>query len=94
MTWEFLIIFDKKGTSVQAIENPSNDQARGGVFMIEFLSGKGVTVLVPKGFGPRIAERKQGKGIRPITFTGVAEAVRSLVQRRQASTIGKATSRA
>ena len=51
--------------------------------MINFLSGKGVTVIVPEGFGPRIVERMQGKGIRPIAFTGVAEAaVRRLVQTR------------
>jgi hypothetical protein len=52
------------------------------------LPRKGVTALVAEGFGPRIVEHMQGKGIRPIAFTGLAEeAVRSLVRTRQASTI-------
>jgi predicted Fe-Mo cluster-binding NifX family protein len=51
--------------------------------VIQFLSGKGVTTLVAEGFGPRIVEIMQGKGIRPVAFTGVAEeAVRTVVQAR------------
>jgi predicted Fe-Mo cluster-binding NifX family protein len=79
----FLLLFDRRGTFVQAIENPYKDQAGGGISVIDFLSSKGVTTLVAEGFGPRIVEIMQGKGIRPVTFTGVAEeAVRSVLQKR------------
>jgi predicted Fe-Mo cluster-binding NifX family protein len=79
----FFLLFDKKGAFVQAIENPHKDQAGGGISVIQFLSGKGVTTLVAEGFGPRIVEIMQGKGIRPVAFTGVAEeAVRTVVQAR------------
>jgi predicted Fe-Mo cluster-binding NifX family protein len=81
----FFLIFDEKGTFVQGIENPYyKEQAGGaGISVADFLASKGVTVIVAEGFGPRIVEIMQGKGIRPVAFTGVAEeAVRSLVQRR------------
>ncbi len=79
----FFLLFDKKGAFVQAIENPYKDQAGGGISVVEFLSGKGVTALVAEAFGPRIVEVMQGKGIRPVEFKGVAaDAVRSTLQTR------------
>jgi len=79
----FFLLFDKKGGYVQAIENPYKAQAGGGISVVDFLSSKGVTTLVAEGFGPRIVEVMQGKGIRPVIFTGVAEeAVRSVLQKR------------
>ena len=51
--------------------------------MVEFLSGKGVTVIVAETFGPRIVEVTQGKGIKPVESRGVAaDAVRSVLQTR------------
>ncbi len=79
----FFLLFDKKGAFVQAIENPYKDQTGGGISVVEFLSGKGVTDLVAEAFGPRIVEVMQGKGIRPVEFKGVAaDAVRSTLQTR------------
>ena len=79
----FFLIFDKKGAFLQAIENPYKDQTGGGISVVEFLSGKGITALVAEGFGPRIVEIMQGKGIRPVEFKGVAaDAVRSTLQTR------------
>ncbi len=80
---QFFLLFDKKGAFVQAIENPYKDQAGGGISVIEFLSGKGVTALVAEGFGPRIVEAMQGKGVRPVEFKGVAaDAVQSVLRTR------------
>jgi predicted Fe-Mo cluster-binding NifX family protein len=79
----FFLLFDKKGAFVQAIENPYKDQAGGGISVVEFLSGKGVTALVAEAFGPRIVEVMQGKGIRPVEFKGIAaDAVRSVLRTR------------
>ncbi len=81
----FFLIFDEKGTFIQGIENPYYKKQAGGagISVADFLASKGATVIVAEGFGPRIVEIMQGKGIRPVASTGVAEeAVRSLVQRR------------
>ena len=77
----FFLIFDKKGLFVQAIENPYKDQAGGGISMIDFLSGKGVTVLVAEAYGPRIVEVLKGKGIRAVESKGTAgHAVKRVMQ--------------
>ncbi|MBI2000523.1 MAG: hypothetical protein HYT85_18440 [candidate division NC10 bacterium] len=70
----FFLIFDKKGTFVQGIENPYyKEQAGGvGVSMVDFLAGKGVTVIVAEAFGPRIVEVMKSKGIRAVDFKGSA----------------------
>jgi predicted Fe-Mo cluster-binding NifX family protein len=68
----FLLLFDKRGTLVQAVENPYKDQPGAGISMIDFLSGKGVTVLVAEGFGPRIVDVMKSKGIRAVEFKGTA----------------------
>jgi predicted Fe-Mo cluster-binding NifX family protein len=77
----FLLIFDKRGALLQAIENPYKDQMGGGISLIDFLSGKGVTALVAGTFGPRIVDVMKGKGIQPVEFTGDAQgAVRKTLQ--------------
>ncbi len=79
----FFLLFDKKGAFIQAIENPYKDQAGGGISVVEFLSGKGVTVIVAEDFGSRIVEAMQGMGIKPVESKGVsADAVRSVLQTR------------
>ena len=77
----FLLLFDKKGAFVQAIENPYKDQMGGGISLIDFLSSKGVTALVAEAFGPRIVDVMKGKGIRPVEFKGDAQgAVRKVLE--------------
>lgn len=77
----FLLLFDRRGTLIQAIENPYKDQPGAGISMIDFLSGKGVTVLVAEGFGPRIVDVMKSKGITPVEFKGSAEdAIRRAMQ--------------
>lgn len=69
----FFLIFDEKGTFVEAIDNPYKDRGGGiGVSMVDFLAGKGVTVIVAEAFGPRIVEVMKGKGIRAVDFKGSA----------------------
>jgi len=79
----FFLFFDKKGTFMEAVDNPYKDAGSAGISALEFLASKGVTVLVAEAFGPRIVEVMQGKGIKPIEFKGVAaNAVRSIVETR------------
>lgn len=77
----FLLLFDKRGTLVQAIGNPYKDQPGAGLSMIDFLSGKGVTVLVAEAYGPRSVEVLKGKGIRAVESKGTAgDAVKRVMQ--------------
>lgn len=69
----FFLIFDDKGTFVEAIDNPYQDQGSAGVAVVDFLAGKGVTVIVAEAFGPKIVEIMRSKGIRPVTFSGPSE---------------------
>jgi predicted Fe-Mo cluster-binding NifX family protein len=76
----YFLFFDKRGAFVEAVENPYKDAGGAGISTVEFLAGKGVTVLVAGDYGPRIVEVMKGKGIRAVTFTGTAaDAVKKLV---------------
>jgi predicted Fe-Mo cluster-binding NifX family protein len=76
----YFLFFDKRGAFVEAVDNPYKDAGGAGISTVEFLAGKGVTVLVAGDYGPRIVEVMKGKGIRAVTFTGTAaDAVTKLV---------------
>ena len=76
----YFLFFDKEGAFLEAIDNPFKDAGGAGISAVEFLAGKGVTVLVAGDYGPRIVEVMKGKGIRAVTFTGTAaDAVKKLV---------------
>ena len=76
----YFLFFDKRGAFVEAVDNPYKDAGGAGISTIEFLAGKGITVLVAGDYGPRIVEVMKGKGIRAVTFTGTAaDAVKKLV---------------
>ena len=69
----FFLLFDKQGTFVEAVGNPYKDAGNAGIPTLDFLSGKGVTVLVAEGFGSRIVEVMKSKGMRPVEFKGNAK---------------------
>jgi predicted Fe-Mo cluster-binding NifX family protein len=69
----FFLIFDEKGTLVQAIENPYKDQESSGISTVDFLANRGVAVIVAAAFGPRIVDVMKSKGIRAVEFRGSAE---------------------
>ena len=76
----YFLFFDTQGRFVEAVGNPYKDAGGAGISAVDFLAGKGVTVLVAESYGPRIVEVMQGKGIRAVTFTGTAaDAVKKLV---------------
>ena len=69
----FFLLFDRQGHLVEAVSNPYKDSASAGVPTLEFLAGKGVTVVVAEGFGPRIVDEMKNKGMRPVEFKGNAK---------------------
>jgi predicted Fe-Mo cluster-binding NifX family protein len=76
----FFLFFDKQGTFIEAVDNPYKDAGSAGISTVDFLAGKGVSVLVAEGYGPKIVEVMKGKGIRAVTFTGTAaDAVKKLL---------------
>jgi len=79
----YFLFFDKRGAFVEAVDNPYKDAGSAGISTVDFLAGKGVSVLVAEGYGPRIVEIMKSKGIRPVEFKGIAaDAVPGVVQIR------------
>ena len=77
----FFLIFDKEGKLIETLANPEKDAASPGTAVVDFLAGKGATVVVAEGFGPKIIEVMKGKGIKAVSFKGSAEeAVKKALQ--------------
>jgi predicted Fe-Mo cluster-binding NifX family protein len=77
----FFLIFDKEGKWIETLANPEKNGATPGPAAVDFLAGKGATVIVAEGFGPKIVEVMKGKGIRAVAFKGTAEeAVKNFLQ--------------
>jgi predicted Fe-Mo cluster-binding NifX family protein len=77
----FFLIFDGKGKLIETIANPAKDSQNSGIAVADFLAGKGATVVVAEGFGPKIVEVMKGKGIKAVSFKGSAEeAVKKVLQ--------------
>jgi predicted Fe-Mo cluster-binding NifX family protein len=77
----FFLIFDKKGKLIETLANPEKNAASPGIAAVDFLAGKGATVVVAEAFGPKMVEVMKGKGIRAVAFKGSAEAaVEDLLQ--------------
>ena len=66
------MFFDKDGKLIEALANPGKNAENSGT-AIGFLAGKGATVVVAEGFGPKIVEVMKGKGIKAVSFKGSAE---------------------
>ena len=69
----FFLLFDKQGNFVEGVDNPYKDAGRAGIPTLDFLAGKGVTVLVAEGFGSQIVEVMKSRGMRPVEFKGNAK---------------------
>ena len=77
----FFLIFDKEGKLIETLANHEKNAASPGNAAIDFLAGKGATVVVAEGFGPKIVEVMKGKGIKAVSFKGSAEeAVKKVLQ--------------
>ena len=78
----FFLIFDEKGTFLEAIVNPYTEAKSRGIAVADFLAAKGVTAVVAGSFGDRITEGLKNKGIRALTFKGKAtDAVKKVLSK-------------
>jgi len=78
----FFLLFDEKGTFLEAIGNPYTEAKSRGIAVADFLAGKGVTAVVAGSFGDRITEGMKNKGIRALTFKGkAADAVKKILSK-------------
>jgi predicted Fe-Mo cluster-binding NifX family protein len=77
----YYLFFDGKGKLIEAIENPYKNKDGAGKLVADFLTGKGVTVVVAEGFGGPIVDVMKGKGIKPVAFKGSVEgAVKKILE--------------
>ena len=70
----YFLVFDQKGTLLEALVNPYKDAESPGPDIVNYLSAKGVTVVIAGNFGPKILNVMKAKRIWPVPFTGSAEA--------------------
>jgi predicted Fe-Mo cluster-binding NifX family protein len=69
----YFLIFDEKGKLLEAIENPYKNAENPGPEVIDFLAGKGATIVVAGFFGPKIIDIAKAKGVTPLSFKGTAQ---------------------
>jgi predicted Fe-Mo cluster-binding NifX family protein len=79
----YFLLFDDKGTFVEAVANPHKDVPGGaGSQAVDFLAGKGVTVVIAGAFGPKMVGALQAKAMRYVEFKGsAAEAVKRALEK-------------
>ena len=69
----YFLLFDEKGTFVEAVANPHKDAPGGaGSQAVDFLAGKGVTVVIAGAFGPKMVGAMHAAGMRYLEFKGNA----------------------
>jgi len=66
----FFLIFNKNGELIEKLANSEKNAENPGIAVVDFLAGKGATVVVAEGFGPKIIERMKNKGITAVAFKG------------------------
>ena len=77
----YFLVFDQKGKLLEALENPYKNANSPGPEVVNYLSGKGVTVVVAGDFGPRIVDVMKAKRMWPVRFAGTAQdAVKKVLQ--------------
>jgi predicted Fe-Mo cluster-binding NifX family protein len=79
----YFLLFDEKGTLVEAVANPHQDAPGGaGSQAVEFLAGKGVTVVIAGAFGQKMVVAMKARGMRYLEFKGsAADAVKLALAR-------------
>lgn len=69
----YFLIFDGTGKFVEVIANPHKDAASGaGPLVVNYLAGKGVTVVVAGKFGNKIGAAMKSAGMTSVEFAGTA----------------------
>ena len=69
----YFLIFDQKRNLLEAVENPYKGAESPGPDIVNFLSGRGATVVIAGDFGPKIVDVMKAKRIWPIRFNGSAQ---------------------
>lgn len=69
----YFLLFDQQARIVEVIENPYKDADNPGPAIVNYLSGKGATVVVAGEFGPKIVDPMKAKKIWPVRFDGSAQ---------------------
>jgi len=69
----YFLFFDGKGKLLEAIENPYKNAESPGPSVVNYLAGKGATVVVAGGFGSKIVDIAKGKGVTAVSFKGNAQ---------------------
>jgi predicted Fe-Mo cluster-binding NifX family protein len=81
----YFLVFDQKGKLLEAIENPYKTSESPGPDVVNYLFGKGATVVVAGDFGPKIVEVMKAKRIWPVRFNGSAQdAVKKVLHSKMA----------
>ena len=76
----YFLIFNKTGELIEKLPNSGKNGDNPGIAVVDLLAGKGATVVVAEGFGPKIIESMKNKGIRVVVFKGsVHEALKQVV---------------
>ncbi len=77
----YFLIFNKTGDLIEKLANSEKNAENPGIAVVDFLVGKGATIVVAEGFGPKVVEVMKGKGIKAFAFKGnVEEAVKKILQ--------------
>jgi len=77
----YFLLFDQKGKLLEALENPYKTAESPGPDIVNYLSGKGATVVVGGDFGPKIVDVMKAKRMWPVRFAGSAQdAVKKVLQ--------------
>ena len=69
----YFLLFDQKGKLLEVLENPYKTAESPGPDIVNFLSGKGATVVIAGDFGPKIVDVMKDKSIWPVRFNGTAQ---------------------
>lgn len=79
----YFLIFDSKGTFIEAVANPHKNAGGGaGTLVVDFLAGKGATTIIAGAFGDKMITAMKAKGINYIEFKGTAaDAVKKAVKK-------------
>jgi predicted Fe-Mo cluster-binding NifX family protein len=69
----YFLFFDGEGKLLEAVENPYKNTENPGPEVINFLAGKGATIVVAGFFGPKIIDIAKSKDMTPVAFKGTAQ---------------------
>jgi predicted Fe-Mo cluster-binding NifX family protein len=78
----YFLVFDERGALIETLENPHLNAAGGaGSQVVDFLSRKGVTVVIAGAFGPNMVGALKAKGMNYLEFKGsAADAVKKALK--------------